>query len=127
MLADIISQPDLKGIHFNAKIAEAEHQTYTGELLQAYKFFPAWELEESHPFVQKALSGLRAAGLDPAMRAYRFCTNAAYSIGEAGVPTIGFGPGAEGDAHVVDEKISLEELKKAALGYKGIIEVVLHE
>ena len=125
VLGDIASLPELKGVNFKAKIAEAEHQTYTGKLLQANKFFPAWELEESHPFVQKALSGLRAAGLNPAMRAYRFCTNAAYSMGEAGVPTIGFGPGAEGDAHVVDEKISLEGLEKAALGYQGIIETVL--
>ena len=59
------------------------------------------------------------------MRAYRFCTNAAYSIGEAGIPTIGFGPGAESDAPMVDEKISLDDLEEAALGYKGIIETVL--
>lgn len=125
VLVDITSLPELRGINFNAKIAEAEHLTYTGKLLQAYKFFPAWELEESHPFVQSALRGLRASGLDPNMRAYRFCTNAAYSIGEAGVPTIGFGPCAEGDAHVVDEKISLDDLEKAALGYKGMIEATL--
>ena len=94
-------------------------------MLTCNKFFPAWELEDNHPFVQKALSGLRASGLDPDLRAYRFCTNAAYSIGEADIPTLGFGPGAESDAHVVDEKISLDELGKAALGYKGIIETVL--
>jgi len=126
VLGEITSLPQLKDINFKAKIAESEHQAYTGKILAAHKFFPAWELEESHPYVQKALSGLRAAGLDPDMRAYRFCTNAAYSIGKAGVPTIGYGPGAEGDAHVVDEKISLDELEKAALGYKGIIEAVLN-
>ena len=125
VLGAITSLPALKGIKFNARIAEGGHQTYTGQTLTCHKFFPAWELEESHPFVQKALSGLRASGLDPAMRAYRFCTNAAYSIGVAGVPTIGFGPGAEGDAHVVDEKIRLDDLERAALGYKGIIEAVL--
>lgn len=125
VLGVITSLPELKDIHFNAKIAEGEHQTYTGKLLTCHKFFPAWELGEGHLFVQKSLSGLRASGLDPDMRAYRFCTNAAYSIGEAGVPTIGFGPCAEGDAHVVDEKVSLDELEKAALGYKGIIETVL--
>lgn len=125
VLEDITSLPELKDINFNAIIAEGEHQAYTGNVLTCNKFFPAWVLEESHPFVQKALSGLQAAGLDPAIRAYRFCTNAAYSIGEAGIPTIGFGPGAEGDAHVVDEKISLDELEKAALGYQGIIEGVL--
>jgi putative selenium metabolism hydrolase len=125
VLGDITSLPELKDINFNAKIAEGEHQAYTGKVLTCNKFFPAWELDENHFFVQKAMRGLRASGLDPDMRAYRFCTNAAYSIGVAGVPTIGFGPGAEGDAHVVDEKISLEDLEKAAKGYKGIIEAVL--
>jgi len=125
VLGVITSLPELKDINLNAKIAEGEHQAYTGKVLTCNKFFPAWELEESHPFAQKALNGLRASGLDPDMKAYRFCTNAAYSIGEAGIPTLGFGPGAESDAHVVDEKISLDELGKAALGYKGIIETVL--
>lgn len=125
VLDDIATLPELKEIHLNTKIAEAEHRTYTGQNLQAYKFFPAWELAEDHPFVQKALKGLRTAGLDPDMRAYHFCTNAAYSIGVAGVPTVGFGPGAEGDAHVVDEKIRLDDLETAALGYRGMIEAVL--
>ena len=125
VLADITSLPALKEIHLSAKIALAEHKAYTGQTLSAYKFFPAWELAESHPYVQKALSGLQAAGLDPDMRAYRFCTNAAYSMGAAGVPTIGFGPGAEGDAHVVDEKIRLDDLEKAALGYRWIITATL--
>jgi acetylornithine deacetylase/succinyl-diaminopimelate desuccinylase-like protein len=43
----------------------------------------------------------------------------------AGIPTIGFGPGTEADAHVVDERLSLDALEKVALGYKGIIENVL--
>ena len=125
VLGEIASLPELKSINFNVKIAQGEHQAYTGKALTCNKFFPAWELEETHPYVQKVMNGLRAAGLDPDMRAYRFCTNAAYSIGEAGIPTIGFGPGTEGDAHVVDEKISLDNLEKAAVGYKGIIEAVL--
>jgi len=125
VLGTITSLPELKNIRFNARIAEGEHPAYTGKVLTCNKFFPAWELEENHPFVQSALSGLRASGLKPEMTAYRFCTNAAYSIGEAGIPTIGFGPGGEGDAHVVDEKISLGDLEKAALGYQGIIEAVL--
>ena len=72
-----------------------------------------------------ALRGLTAAGLTPQMRAYRFCTNAAYSAGIAGIPSVGFGPAAEGDAHVVDERLSLVELVAAASGYRGIIEALL--
>jgi acetylornithine deacetylase/succinyl-diaminopimelate desuccinylase-like protein len=68
---------------------------------------------------------VRHSRLDPQIRAYRFCTNGAYSAGHAGVPTIGFGPAAEDDAHVVDERIALSELISAAKGYRGIIESVL--
>lgn len=46
-------------------------------------------------------------------------------MGQAGVPTIGFGPGTEADAHVVDERLSLEALEGAAEGYRGIIQAVL--
>ncbi|RIK54106.1 MAG: YgeY family selenium metabolism-linked hydrolase, partial [Chloroflexi bacterium] len=125
VLNEITSLPALKDVNFTARIAQSDHVAYTGETLSANKFFPAWELDEEHEFVQKALKGLRASGLDPKLGAYRFCTNAAYSIGMAGIPTIGFGPGAEGDAHVVDERLSLDELAKTARGYVGIIEAVL--
>ncbi|HSG46031.1 MAG TPA: YgeY family selenium metabolism-linked hydrolase [Anaerolineales bacterium] len=125
VLGTIKSLLELKDIPFNAFIAEGEHQSYTGTTLTCKKFFPAWELEVEHPFVQSALDGLHASGLDPQFSAYRFCTNAAYSVGTAGVPTIGFGPGKEADAHVVDERLSLDELEKVASGYMGIIRTVL--
>jgi acetylornithine deacetylase/succinyl-diaminopimelate desuccinylase-like protein len=63
--------------------------------------------------------------LSPEFGAYRFCTNAAYSAGIAGVPTIGFGPATEADAHVVDEQLSLDSLIAAAKGYRGIIEATI--
>jgi len=117
--------PELKGINLNVRLAEGEHMAYTGAVLRGPKFFPAWAFAEDHPFVQSALRGLRAAGLAPAVGAYRFCTNAAYSAGAANVPTVGFGPAAEADAHVVDERLAISELAAAARGYRGIIEAVL--
>lgn len=125
VLNEITSLPAFKDIPFTAKIAKSDHTTYTGEILHADKFFPAWVLDETNNFVQLALKGLRASGLDPKFSTYHFCTNAAYSMPVAGVPTIGFGPGMEGDAHVVDERLSLDELEKTARGYLGIIESVL--
>lgn len=115
----------LGALPVNAKIAEGEHATYTGATLRGAKFFPAWLLAQDHPFVQSALRGLRTAGLKPQIGAYRFCTNAAHSAGIARVPTVGFGPAREGDAHVVDEHIALADLIAAARGYQGIIEAVL--
>ncbi len=125
VLNSLSELPELAGIDLRAGIAEADHSTYTGRSLHATKFFPAWILPETEPFVQTALQGLRAAGLEPQFGAYRFCTNAAYSAGVAGVPTIGFGPATEADAHVIDEHLEIESLIAAAAGYRGIIEATL--
>lgn len=125
VLGAIMSLPEAAQADLVATLAEGEHATYTGQMLRGQKFFPAWILEESHPLVESASRGLQAAGLAPRLGAYRFCTNAAYSAGVAGVPTVGFGPGSEGDAHVVDERLELRALIAAARGYRGIIEAML--
>jgi putative selenium metabolism hydrolase len=125
VLAGIRACPGLDGIEFNLSLQEGTEQTYTGLSLAGLKFYPAWALPEDHPFVQAALVGLRRAGLNPALRTFRFCTNAAYSAGVAGVPTVGFGLGAETEAHTVDESVSLADLTAAMQGYKSIIEAVL--
>jgi putative selenium metabolism hydrolase len=125
VLGALTALPGLAGIDLEVRIAEGEHFTYTGAALRGPKFFPAWEFDESLPFVQRALYGLRQAGLTPQVGAYRFCTNAAYSAGVAGIPTLGFGPAAEGDAHVVDERVALRDLGQAARGYRGIIHAAL--
>ncbi len=123
VLAELRALPELAGI--NVTIPTGEYAAYTGALLSAEKFFPAWKLPTDHTFVQQSLAGLRAAGLEPQFRAYQFCTNAAYSAGVAGVPTIGFGPSPEARAHVIDEYIELADLAATARGYLGIIESVL--
>jgi acetylornithine deacetylase/succinyl-diaminopimelate desuccinylase-like protein len=40
--------------------------------------------------------------------------------GVAGIPTIGFGPGAEDGAHVRNENIEILQVKQAAVGYQAI-------
>jgi len=125
VLGAITDLPELAGIELHAIIAQGEHTTYTGAVLRGPKFLPAFVFQEEHSFVQTAARGLRNAGLDPQMGAYRFCTNAAYSAGMAGVPTIGFGPGREEDAHVVDERIAVADVLAAERGYRGIIEAAL--
>ena len=54
---------------------------------------------------------------NPAIGHYAFCTNAARSAGMLHLPTIGFGPGCEEQAHVADEFCELEQLWGAAQGY----------
>ncbi|MBP2637019.1 MAG: peptidase [Firmicutes bacterium] len=103
-----------------AQIVEASQECYTGEIMSGRRFFPAWVLEETHPFVGGAVASLKKVGLNPTITKYSFCTNGSYSAGVAGLPTIGFGPGREDGAHVVDENIEIEQLKCAAVGYQAI-------
>ena len=123
ILAEIAQLPALeKG---RVSIEMANYTTYTGANISEPKFFPAWEIAPSHPFVQQALAGLRVAGLDPSLRVFQFNTNATYTAGKRNIPTIGFGPSPEGRAHIVDEFIELTDLRAIARGYLGIINAVL--
>lgn len=125
VLGAILELPAVQSVQLNAVIAQGEYDTYTGQTLTMEKFYPAWLLPEEDAFVQRAQRALHGVGLTPDTRAYRFCTNAAYSAGVAGVPTIGFGPAEEEDAHVINERLRLSDLQNVARGYAAIIETVL--
>lgn len=101
-------------------MAEAGFKTYTGFNVAVPKFAPAWKTPVNHPLVRAALKGLAWAGLPPRLGAYGFCTNGSYSAGKYGLPTIGFGPANESQAHTVDEYIEVEALLAAVRGYRGI-------
>ena len=94
--------------------------------LKGLKFFPAWAFEVDHPFVVAAMSGLQASGFAPKLGAFGFCTNGSYSAGVAGIPTIGFGPGTELDAHTVDERMKVSDIERAADGFLGMIQAILN-
>ena len=113
-----------------ARLPRLDVQTYlsrgssvcwTGETLEAERFFPAWVLPEDHPLVRGALRGLRAAGVDAPLSHYAFCTNASSFCGELGIPTVGFGPSREDLAHIADEYIEISQLERACRGFQGIL------
>ncbi len=75
----------------------------------------------NEPLVQSALTGLYDRNIEPMITHYNFCTNGSRYAGEAGIPTIGFGPSKKTLAHTRDERIALNEIEKALEGYAGII------
>ena len=125
VLDGIRNLPGTQDIQYTLDILDGEEKTYTGKMLKGLKFFPAWALSEDHPLVTVAQEGLRASGFDAMLGAYAFCTNGAYSAGIAGVPTIGFGPGSETDAHTVNERMAVNDIQRAAEGYLGMIYAIL--
>ena len=102
-------------------LAEGSEKCWTGETISAKRYFPAWLMEEDHPLVQKALAGLREAGTEAPLSHFSFCTNGSHFCGEAGIPTIGYGPSLESLAHTRDEYIETEQLLRACRGFRGIL------
>jgi putative selenium metabolism hydrolase len=125
VLAPILAIAQEEDLKLNATIGMGEYTSFSGQVFRHQKFFPAWLFGEDEWFVGRALAGLEESGLSANTGAYRFCTNAAYSAGVADVPTVGFGPAKETDAHMVDERLNLDDLEAAARGYAGIIRAIL--
>ncbi len=125
ILAAIKALPALKDIQYHITVLDGEEKTYTGKILKGLKFFPAWSFEPDHPLVRAALKGLQNSGIEPKLGSFGFCTNGSYSGGIAGVPTIGFGPGTEPDAHTVNERMKVTDLERAADGFLGMIQTIL--
>jgi len=112
---------DIPKLSAKVSFAHGEERCYTGETISGERFFPGWAFGEDEPFVQEALAGLRESGVEPKITHYNFCTNGSHYAGEAGIPTIGFGPSTETLAHTRDEWIALDEIKTALSGYAGIL------
>ena len=110
--------PELKA---RVYLAEGSEKCWTGDTIAAKRFFPAWALKEDDELVVKALAGLREAGIDAPLSHFSFCTNGSSFCGEAGIPTVGFGPSLESLAHVVDEYIEIDQLTRACRGFEGIL------
>ncbi|MGC9311107.1 MAG: YgeY family selenium metabolism-linked hydrolase [Sediminispirochaetaceae bacterium] len=122
LIADLEDEdPELRA---EASIAAGNGECYTGAVFSAERFFPAWYFDQDRPFVTAALDALRAAGIDAALDTYGFCTNGSASAGELGIPTLGFGPSRENQAHVADEYIEIDQLVQAARGYAALAEAL---
>lgn len=107
------------------RFASGAENCYTGTEITGERFFPGWLYEKEDVFVTAAWNGLIKAGIKPELTQYSFCTNGSHYAGEAGIPTVGFGPSRENLAHTIDEYIEVEQLLQAAAGYYGILQSVL--
>ncbi len=109
-----------------AYVAGLDLTFYTGYHQTHQKFAPAWCLDRdsNKDLIDAALCALRSTGLSPQVSAYQFCTNGSASAGIHGVSTIGFGPCAESQAHVVDEYVEIEQMERAAEGYYSLIDAI---
>lgn len=105
---------------FTVEVSRGDYTAYTGAGFSVNRDLPAWHTDGTAPLVVAAQACLREMGLSAQVGNYDFCTNGSESAGRRGVPTIGFGPGREQDAHTIDESIEIEALHKAVSFYAAL-------
>jgi putative selenium metabolism hydrolase len=98
------------------------HTSWTGAELVYTPEHDPWKIAEDAPLT-KVLSQVYAEqfGKQPEYRCWDFGTNAVVPV-SMGVPTIGFGPGDDALAHMVNERCRLSEVTDACRLYANLIE-----
>lgn len=125
-LAEIQSIVQKEGIPAEVFVPEYETETYTRYCVRGREYYPAWLLPEDHPFLRRVVRGVeRALGVKPEVGTWAFSTDGVFTMGEAGIPTVGFGPGEEEQAHTADERIAVHDLVRAVQVYAAIAREVL--
>ena len=92
-----------------------EEPSYTGYPKKTEEYFPAWIIDKEHELIQAAVgafTGMYEKG--PVVTVWGFSTNGNYTMGKAGIPTFGFGPGKEIMAHGDNECIETADVVEAA-------------
>ena len=134
-LEEIRELPAVK--KYNAKVSmyNYDRPSYTGLIYPIECYFPTWVIPEDHivtKAMEEAYKGLYgntrsgAANADEMRKArpltdkWTFSTNGVSIMGRNGIPVIGFGPGAEAQAHAPNEMTWKEDLVKCAAVYAAL-------
>ncbi len=117
-LAEVQQSIIREGVQAEVEVSEYTVTSYTGYTCRQREYYPAWALDETHPLVQVAAAAVRETlGYRPVIGQWGFSTDGVYTMGQAGIPTVGFGPGEEKYAHTAEEQIRIEDVFKAASVY----------
>ena len=114
------------GVNASVHISSDYTRTYTGMDVGGLKFIPAFSLKEDHPLVTMAFNAASATiGRNPRIFRWNFATDGGWSMGNLGIPTIGFSPCEEILAHTTDEFVRIDYMEKAAKAYAAMIIEIL--
>ena len=136
-LDEIRALPSVKKYGDDVKVSmyQYDRPSYTGCVYPIECYFPTWVIPEDHKVTKaleeayKGLYGDSRTGTaeTEAMRKARpltdkwtFSTNGVSIMGRNGIPCIGFGPGAEAQAHAPNEKTWKDDLVRCAAVYAAL-------
>ncbi|MCJ7713602.1 YgeY family selenium metabolism-linked hydrolase, partial [Candidatus Bathyarchaeota archaeon] len=134
-LEEIRQLPAAKKYNAEVTMYKYEKESWTGLSYPQDCYFPTWVIPEDHAVVKameesyKGMFGTTRSGSasTDAMRKDRpltdrwtFSTNGVAIMGRHGIPCIGFGPGAESQAHAPNERTWKADLVKCAAVYAAL-------
>ncbi len=121
----IVARERLKA---DVAVSEWDIVSYTGYRARVRDSYPAWVVPEDHPLVQAVTQTVKQTlGYKPRLERWAFSTDGVYTMGVAGIPTVGFGPGDEKLAHTVDDHVKVADLVAAAQVYAALAVRMLGE
>ena len=136
-LDEIRALPSVKKYGSDVKVSMYEYArpSYTGLTYPIECYFPTWVIPEDHKVTKaleeahKGLFGDVRCGNEETMAVrkdrpltdkWTFSTNGVSIMGRNGIPCIGFGPGAEAQAHAPNEKTWKDDLVRCAAVYAAL-------
>lgn len=120
-LKEIEDLPSVKAANATVEMYEYSRPSYTGLVYPTKSYFPTWVLPEDHVVCQSTVKSYQELFAEkPIVDKWTFSTNAVSIMGRYNIPCIGFGPGAEEEAHAPNEKTFKDHLVKACAMYAAI-------
>ena len=136
-LEEIRALPAVKKYGDDVKVSMYEYcrPSWNGCVYPIECYFPTWVIPEDHPVTKaieesyRGLFGNERIGSDvtlemrrarPLTDKWTFSTNGVSIMGRNGIPCIGFGPGAEAQAHAPNEKTWKQDLVTCAAVYAAV-------
>ncbi len=115
-----------EGLDAAVEVCESEVTSYTGHLCHAREAHNPWALDPKHPLLVTLCGVVEGImGRKPPVSSWGFSTDGVYSMGQAHIPTIGFGPGNPDHAHSIHDQVRLTDVAVAAHVYAGLAAALL--